>query len=82
MVAATDTRATRLRKLTADGTADAISSGELDRTGILGSSLKLGADEPLFLEPTLRGYDLPNVDDHEMSTISFSRRAFLIGIKL
>jgi len=33
-------------------------SGELHTTTLLGSSLKLEADETLFLELALRGYDL------------------------
>ena len=33
-------------------------SGELHRSNLLGSSLKSTADETLFLELALRGYDL------------------------
>ena len=40
-------------------------SGELHTTTILGSSLKLEADETLFLELALRGYDLSSLRDEE-----------------
>ena len=39
--------------------------GELHETGILGSSLKKEADETLFLELALRGYDLSRLRDNE-----------------
>ena len=43
--------------------------GELHETGILGSSLKNTADETLFLELALRGYDLSRLrDDTEPDT--------------
>ena len=38
---------------------------ELHETGILGSSLKSTADETLFLELALRGYDLSKLRDEE-----------------
>ena len=42
---------------------------ELHETGILGSSLKSTADETLFLELALRGYDLSRLrDDTEPDT--------------
>lgn len=44
---------------------------ELHRTGLLGSSLKSEADETLFLELALRGYDLSSLreDDEETAEI-------------
>ena len=39
--------------------------GELLKTGILSSSLKSTADETLFLELALRGYDLSRLRDNE-----------------
>ena len=41
--------------------------GELHEMGILGSSLKKEADETLFLELALRGYDLSQLRDEEMA---------------
>ena len=48
-------------------------SGELHTTDLLGSSLKSEADETLFLELALRGYDLskplrPDADTEAPST--------------
>ena len=40
-------------------------SGELHTNPLLGSSLKLEADETLFLELALRGYDLSSLRDNE-----------------
>ena len=40
-------------------------SGELHTTTLLGSSLKKEADETLFLELALRGYDLSSLRDEE-----------------
>ena len=40
-------------------------SGELPEIGLLGSSLKKEADETLFLELALRGYDLSRLRDNE-----------------
>ena len=40
-------------------------TGELDTTTLLGSSLKREADETLFLELALRGYDLSKLRDAE-----------------
>ena len=40
-------------------------SGELHITALLGSSLKKEADETLFLELALRGYDLSSLRDNE-----------------
>ena len=40
-------------------------TGELDGTTLLGSSLKKEADETLFLELALRGYDLSKLRDEE-----------------
>ena len=42
-------------------------SGELPISGLLGSSLKKEADETLFLELALRGYDLSRLRDDEAS---------------
>ena len=42
-------------------------SGELHIIGLLGSSLKKEADETLFLELALRGYDLSKLRDDEAS---------------
>ena len=39
--------------------------GELHKTGLLGSSLKKEADETLFLELALRGYDLSRLRENE-----------------
>ena len=39
--------------------------GELHKTGLLGSSVKKEADETLFLELALRGYDLSRLRENE-----------------
>ena len=41
---------------------------ESDRTGLLGSSIKNTTDETLFLELTLRGYDLSKLRDENETT--------------
>ena len=41
---------------------------EFDRTGFLGTSLKKEADETLFLELALRGYDLSKLRNNEETT--------------
>ena len=43
-------------------------SGELHTTGLLGSSLKKEADETLFLELALRGYDLARLRGDDETT--------------
>ena len=43
-------------------------SGELHTTTLLGSSIKKEADETLFLELALRGYDLSNLRDDNETT--------------
>ena len=41
--------------------------GELLKTSLLGTSLKTTADETLFLELALRGYDLSSLRDDEIT---------------
>ena len=43
-------------------------SGELHTTTLLGSSLKKEADETLFLELALRGYDLASLRENTENT--------------
>ena len=43
-------------------------AGELNISGLLGSSLKKEADETLFLELALRGYDLSNLRENTEAT--------------
>ena len=43
-------------------------SSELHITGLLGSSLKKEADETLFLELALRGYDLSSLRENTEAT--------------
>ena len=55
--------------------------GELHETGILSSSLKETADETLFLELALRGYDLSRLrDDTEPDTPPAEAEIVKIGV--
>ena len=53
---------------------------ELHETSFLGSSLKSTADETLFLELALRGYDLSRLrDDTETDTSPIEAKIVKIG---
>ena len=48
-------------------------ASELDINGLLGSSLKKEADETLFLELALRGYDLSSLRENTDTTAEIVR---------